>query len=56
MLFRVVCSDNVVLWASATVHATAEDSATFWAKVVGVDAARASDRTLLRVLELGGKK
>ena len=56
MLFRVVCSDNVGLWASATVRATAEDSVTFWAKVVGVDAACVSDRTLLRVLELGGKK
>jgi len=56
MLFRVVRSDNVGVWTSATVRATAGDGTTFWAKVVGVDAARASDRTLFRVLEWGGKK
>ena len=54
MLFRGVRSDNVDLWASAAARAIAEDGATFWAKVVGVDAVRASDCTLFRVLEWGG--
>ena len=54
MLFRGVRSDNVGVWASAAARATAEDGATFWAKVVGVDAVRASDRRLFRVLEWGG--
>jgi hypothetical protein len=54
MLFRGVRSDDVVLWAPAAVRAAAEDGATFWSNVVGVDAVRASDRTLFRVLEWGG--
>jgi hypothetical protein len=54
MLFRGVSSDDVGLWAPAAARATAEDGATFWTKVVGVDAVRASDRTLFRVLEWGG--
>ena len=54
MLFRGVCSDDVGLWAPAAVRATAEDGATFWTKVVGVDVVRASDSTLFRVLEWGG--
>jgi len=54
MLFRGVRSDDVGLWAPAAARATAEDGATFWTKVVGVDAVRASDRTLFRVLEWGG--
>ena len=41
MLFRGVHSDNVGAWASAAARATAEDGATFWTKVVGVDAVRA---------------
>ena len=53
MLFRGVRSDDVGLWAPAAARATAEDGATFWTKVVGVDV-RASDRTLFRVLEWGG--
>ena len=54
MLFRGVRSDNVGVWALAAARATAEDGATFWTKVVGVDAVRASNRTLFRVLEWGG--
>jgi len=42
--------DDVLLWSPAA----AEDGATFWSNVVGVDAVRSSDRTLFRVLELGG--
>ncbi|KAF8488208.1 ubiquitin family protein [Russula emetica] len=54
MLFRGVHSDDVGLWAPAATRAAAEDGATFWSNVVGVDAVRASDRTLFRVLEWGG--
>lgn len=54
MLFRGVRSDDVALWAPAAARATAEDGTTFWSNVVGVDAVRASDRTLFRVLEWGG--
>jgi hypothetical protein len=54
MLFRGVRSDDVVLWAAAAARAAAEDGTTFWSNVVGVDAVRASDRSLFRVLEWGG--
>ena len=54
MLFRGVRSDDVGLWAPAAARATAEDGSTFWTKVVGVDAVRAADRALFRVLEWGG--
>ena len=54
MLFRGVPMDDVNLWAPAAARASAEDGATFWTKVVGIDAVRASDRTLFRVLEWGG--
>jgi hypothetical protein len=54
MLFRGICSEDVGLWSPAAARATAEDGATFWTKIVGVDAVRASDRTLFRVLEWGG--
>jgi len=54
MLFRGVRPDDVDLWAPAAARATAEDGATFWTEVVGIDAARASDRALFRVLEWGG--
>ena len=54
MLFRGVRSDDVDLWAQAAARTTEEDGATFWTKVVGVDAMRASDHTLFRVLEWGG--
>jgi len=54
MLFRGVAADDLGLWEQAATRATAEDGATFWAQVVGVDLARASDRGLFRVLEWGG--
>jgi hypothetical protein len=54
MLFRAVRPDDVALWAPAAARAAGEDGATFWSNVVGVDAVRASDRTLFRVLEWGG--
>jgi hypothetical protein len=54
MLFRGVRADDVGLWAAASARAAAEDGATFWSDVVGVDPVRASDRTLFRVLEWGG--
>jgi hypothetical protein len=54
MLFRGVAADDLGLWEQAATRATAEDGATFWARVVGVDLARASDRGLFRVLEWGG--
>jgi hypothetical protein len=54
MLFRGVRLDNVGVWASVVARATVEDGAAFWMKVVCVDAVRASDHTLFRVLEWGG--
>ena len=54
MLFRGVRTDDVPLWEPAAARANAEDGATFWSDVVGVDAVRASDRSLFRVLEWGG--
>jgi hypothetical protein len=54
MLFRGVRPDDVGVWAAAAARATSEDGATFWKEVVGVDAVRASDLTLFRVLEWGG--
>ena len=54
MLFRGVRADDVGLWAPGAARAAAEDGATFWANVVGVDAVRASDRALFRVMEWGG--
>jgi ubiquitin C len=52
MLFRGVRSDDVALWAPAV--ARVKDGATYWTEVVGVDAVRASDPKLFRVLEWGG--
>jgi hypothetical protein len=56
MLFRGVAEGDLGLWEAATVRAAATggDGATFWVDVVGVDAARAADRGLFRVLEWGG--
>jgi hypothetical protein len=57
MLFRGVAAADVELWQSASALAptvAAPDGATSWTHVVGVDAERASDRTLFRVLEWGG--
>jgi hypothetical protein len=54
MLFRGVRPDDVALWAPAAARAAAEDGATFWPNVVGVDSVRASDLMLFRILEWGG--
>jgi len=54
MLFRGVRPDYVALWEPAAARAAAEDGATFWSDVVGVDGVRASDLTLFRILEWGG--
>ncbi|KAH8986745.1 hypothetical protein EDB92DRAFT_2020971 [Lactarius akahatsu] len=53
MLFRGVPVGDLGLWeaASARTHA---DGARLWADVVGVDAVRAADSGLFRVLEWGG--
>ncbi|KAH9033617.1 hypothetical protein EDB85DRAFT_1864331 [Lactarius pseudohatsudake] len=53
MLFRGVPVSDLGLWEAASARAGA-DGATFWADVVGVDAARAADSGLFRVLEWGG--
>jgi hypothetical protein len=53
MLFRGVAEGNLELWEAASARA-ASDRATFWANVVGVNAARATDSSLFRVLEWGG--
>ena len=52
-----VAAADVELWQSASALAptvAAPDGATSWTHVVGVDAERASDRALFRVLEWGG--
>ena len=56
MLFHGVSVGDLGLWdvASARAVATGGDGATFWVDVVGVDAARAADSGLFRVLEWGG--
>jgi hypothetical protein len=54
MLFRGVALADLGLWTQAAARATVEGGETFWAGVVGVDVARASDRGLYRVLEWGG--
>jgi len=54
MLFRGVSKGDLGLWDQAAARATAEDGATFWTQVVGVDAVRACDGGLFRVLEWGG--
>jgi hypothetical protein len=54
MLFRGVAKEDSGLWNQAAARATAEDGATFWTQIVGIDAERASDRGLFRVLEWGG--
>lgn len=51
MLFRGVCSKDLVRWTPAITRAEAD--ATYWTNVVGVDVGRASNSTLLRVLEWG---
>ncbi|KAI9442947.1 hypothetical protein H4582DRAFT_1921460 [Lactarius indigo] len=56
MLFRGVPVGDLGLWEAASARAagTGADGAGFWADVVGVDAARAADSGLFRVLEWGG--
>ncbi|KAH9043047.1 hypothetical protein EDB85DRAFT_1856101 [Lactarius pseudohatsudake] len=53
MLFRGVPVSDLGLWEAASARAGA-DGARSWADVVGVDAARAADSGLFRVLEWGG--
>jgi len=54
MLFRGVAKSDIGLWEQAAARASAEDGGTFWARIVGVDAVRAADYRLFRVLEWGG--
>ena len=56
MLFRRVAVGDLGLWeaANARTASTGADGARFWADVVGVDAERAVDSGLFRVLEWGG--
>ena len=56
MLFRGVAVRDFELWEAASTRAagTGADGPTFWADVVGVDASRAADSRLFRVLEWGG--
>jgi len=54
MLFRGVAAGDLGLWEPARARAAEADGATFWAGVVGVDAGRAADSGLFRVLEWGG--
>jgi hypothetical protein len=53
MLFRGVSAGDLGLWQAASARAASAEGA-FWADVVGVDAARAADSGLFRVLEWGG--
>ena len=54
MLFCGVSPGDLGHWTAAAARAAAEDGATFWAQVVGVNSVRASDLGLFRVLEWGG--
>src|SRR5258708_32169403 len=56
MLFRGVAVGDLGLWEAASARAVSAggDGATSWANVVGVNAARAADSRLFRVLEWGG--
>src|SRR6266702_5444187 len=54
MLFRGVSVGDLGLWEAASARAAGADGARFWADVVGVDATRAADSGLFRVLEWGG--
>ena len=56
MLFRGVAVDDLGLWEAASARAASgsSDGTAFWANVVGVNAARAADSDLFRVLEWGG--
>ncbi|KAG1875368.1 hypothetical protein DFJ58DRAFT_909910 [Suillus subalutaceus] len=52
MLFKGIRKEHLENWANAQMQA--EKDVAWWADVVGVDPARASDATLFRVLEWGG--
>ncbi|KAH9060144.1 hypothetical protein EDB87DRAFT_1790311 [Lactarius vividus] len=54
MLFRGVSMSDLGLWEAASARAVDADVARSWAGVVGVDAVRAADSGLFRVLEWGG--
>jgi hypothetical protein len=54
MIFRGVAVGDLGRWEAASARAASADGATFWANVVGVNAARAADSALFRVLEWGG--
>jgi hypothetical protein len=54
MLFHGVAAGDLSRWEPARVRAEEADGATFWADVVGVNATRAADCGLFRVLEWGG--
>ncbi|KAF8271149.1 hypothetical protein EI94DRAFT_614301 [Lactarius quietus] len=56
MLFRGVAAGDLGLWeaASARAEGTSGDGPTSWVDIVGVDATRAADSRLFRVLEWGG--
>ena len=56
MLFRGVAAGDLGLWeaASARVADTGALGSRYWADIVGVDAVRAADSGVFRVLEWGG--
>ncbi len=54
MLFRGVPVGDLGHWEAASTRAAGADGARFWTDVVGVDAGRAADSGLFRVLEWGG--
>lgn len=52
MLFKGVPLENLELWPEAQVRVT--NNVDMWCEVVGVDAEKASNAGLFRVLEWGG--
>jgi hypothetical protein len=52
MLFKGVSKERLADWSDAQIQA--KKDVTWWADVVGVDLARASNTALFRVLEWGG--
>ena len=56
MLFRGVAIGDLGLWEAARARAadTGGLGSMYWADIVGVDAARAADSRIFRVLEWGG--
>ena len=51
---RGIAANDLRLWEQAAMLTTAEDCAMFWARVVGVDLARAPDCGLYLISEWGG--